>query len=210
MKLTDRVFAQEETHSHGKRDLESGQNTRYAQNREENISKTRSSIEQEKKDYFEIIEKIEKNLPDKEKKFEYRRATRNLDDAKAALALEDKKLENLEELEYALKGIGDDLFQIPEGENTHQIGHHGANLARVSQVNVLKEDVTRANIKYGGKNQGLSYTNPPYTFIRTKDDKGSIETIKKDTVDKVFTKTITSGLGNALRSKDPVIKKMQK
>ena len=207
MKLSDRVFAQEETHSHGKRDLESGQNTRYAQNREENISKTRSSIEQEKKDYFEIIEKIEKNLPDKEKKFEYRRATSNLENAKAALALEDKKLENLEELESVLKEMGDDLFQIPEGENTHEIGHHGANLVRISQVNVLKEDVTSAKVKYGGKNQGLSYSGAQYGFVRTRDDKGEIQIIKKDTVDKIFTKTITSGLGQALRSKDPNIKK---
>lgn len=219
MKLSDRVFGQEETHSHGKRDLEKGQNRRYAKNREENISKTRSSIEQEKKDYFKIIDKLENNLPDKDEDgFRYRHAMRDLNAAKSALELEDEKLENLEELESALKAIGDDLFQIPDEENTHDIGHHGANLARVSQINVNKKDITSARVVYGGKNQGLSYSRPPSGIIRTDrlidapKDGSKLMTSGNDivtdkNVDEIFTKTITSGLGNVLRSKNPVIKK---
>ena len=141
-------------------------------------------------------------MPDKELVNEYARAKDKLEETEKFINEEKDKLKNLDELESVLKEI--EIFQIPDKSNNDKLGYRGgANLVQVGKINIDKRDVTQATVSYQGSSQGLKHKMAKY-FVRQADGLH----MTRESIDKTFNnKTIISGLGTALRSRDGRIKK---
>ena len=235
MKLSDRIFADEEGNpnrnpdgtfasaggdqsgSGGSDDTTSEkpkEKGKFEKMRDEHLSEQKDLIKAEIKDWEGIAERIGDNMPDVEKKFEYRRAKDELDKATGWVNKYKDSLYNLLELNDILKDI--DVFDTSaRNKSTHQAGKgvdgNPLNTQYASDTKVDPKSITKATVRYSGKERGLDLIYSKGFVMRKLmgGDKMDYMVYKKD-VDEIFNgKTIMHG-GNHIRSKDPEIAKQAK